>query len=538
VRAEGSGPRGTVARASGRVGTAADTTRVRLDTLTVVTDASRWLLAAPAHLVRTPDELALDSLVLRAGRDTLVRVAGASPREGGRTIRITARGFPLADAAELLQLADSMEGTLDLDAELRGTRDRPELEGQGMLRGALVRGLRLDTLRFTGSSAADQLRVTAQLGAAREPLVTADATLPLRLGGAGTLTEWIPGGPLRGRLRSDSLPFRVFEHFTRGANGNGRRPAPGTLAFDVTLGGTWARPTLDGRLRARDGTLNVPEFGDVRWRNVRADVAFRGDSIVIDSVSASSSEEGRTGRATLTGWLSLRDREDPRLDLRLESRAFHAIARPGVADVDISGTLHLDGSWRDARLRGDLTADRAVIAIPTLTGKDVISLEDPDRFGVVDTLVMLDERRLRVGPPTLVENLTVENVPVRMGREVWLRSSEANVNLGGAVNITRGRVTRGREAGQYQLALDGSLQTVRGTYRLNLGPVQRTFEVQSGGMRFFGDPDLNPTLDITGSTRCGSTTSRWRAPTCACTCTSAAPCSPPRRSSTRRTRCA
>jgi translocation and assembly module TamB len=39
---------------------------------------------------------------------------------------------------------------------------------------------------------------------------------------------------------------------------------------------------------------------------------------------------------------------------------------------------------------------------------------------------------------------------------------------------------------------------VRGTYRLNLVDpfVQPTFDVESGSLRFFGTPDLNPTLDI------------------------------------------
>jgi translocation and assembly module TamB len=46
------------------------------------------------------------------------------------------------------------------------------------------------------------------------------------------------------------------------------------------------------------------------------------------------------------------------------------------------------------------------------------------------------------------------------------------------------------------MALEGPLQTVRGTYRLSLGPVQRTFTVENGDVRFYGDPDLNATLNI------------------------------------------
>jgi translocation and assembly module TamB len=36
----------------------------------------------------------------------------------------------------------------------------------------------------------------------------------------------------------------------------------------------------------------------------------------------------------------------------------------------------------------------------------------------------------------------------------------------------------------------------RGTYQLNLGIARPSFEVERGVVRFFGDPDLEPTLDI------------------------------------------
>ena len=194
--------------------------------------------------------------------------------------------------------------------------------------------------------------------------------------------------------------------------------------------------------------------------------------------------------------MKLGERGDPRFDFRLIGRGFHAYSQPNVADLDLSGDVRLSGSWRAATLRGDLTADRAIISIPELANKDVISLEDPDRFGSMDTTVLLDLRTLPNAPTAFLENLTILKLPVGMGRDVWLRSSEANINLGGQVSITRGRVARGRNAGQLQLALDGPLQTVRGTYRLNLGPVQRTFEVEQGEIRFFGDAELNPTLEI------------------------------------------
>jgi translocation and assembly module TamB len=95
-----------------------------------------------------------------------------------------------------------------------------------------------------------------------------------------------------------------------------------------------------------------------------------------------------------------------------------------------------------------------------------------------------------------VRNLSVQGVAIDMGADTWLRSSEANVNLGGAVSVTTSRNERDED--KVQFALDGALRADRGTYRLNLGVVQRTFSIEGGTLRFYGtDPDLNPALDIT-----------------------------------------
>lgn len=490
LTAGGTGLRGTLASAAARVARDGDTLRVRMDSLRIGTALSQWRLAQPTMLAAGGGGFTLDSLVMLAG-DASVRVGGRAPRAGQLALQARARGVPLADLAEVMQLDGATEGSLDLDATMSGTRAAPVGDLRAELRGGLVRGVRLDTLRFTGRAAADRLALAARLGPAAQPSLVADLTLPLHLGLNGTRTGFVADGPLSGTLRADSLGIGIFEGFTRGTTGY-----RGLLAMNLAVGGTWARPELDGALRVRDAQLALAALGDVRWRGVQADVRFDGDSIAVDSVTATSVDGGRTGRAAVTGWVKLSDRSNPMLDLSWRSRGFHAFSRPGVADVDISGDLRLDGPWRGATLRGALTADRAIISIPELASKDVIALDPSDRFGLPDTLT-IEDRRLPKGPQTLLENLTIANVPITMGRDVWLRSSEANVNLGGFVTITQSRITRGRNAGDLQLALDGPLQTVRGTYRLNLGPVQRSFEVQQGEIRFYGDPDLNPTLDIT-----------------------------------------
>lgn len=485
------GTAGTALQAGGLLELTSDSVRIRVDSLALGTALQRWTLAQRATLSIADRGFAVDTFSLRAGETSQLVLAGRYPATNAIDLRLHARDVPMQDVGELWQLEDTQEGRFDLIGRLRGTRADPLLDATGEWRGGLAAGIRLDTLRAVAAARADALELQLALGARARPAMTATATLPLALGLDGAGPAMRDDGAIRATLRADSVGLGIFESLTRGASGT-----RGTLVAAVDVTGTWASPSLDGTLQVRGGTLAPEALGRVDWQRVEADVRFRGDSIVLERAEARSEGPGGNGRAQLQGWLSLREPSNPRLEMRLTGRGFNAYNVPNVADVDLSGELTLTGSYESAILRGALTADRAIIAIPELASKDVIALEDLDPFARFDTAAAGQTRALSISPPEFIENLTIANVPIRMGRDVWLRSSEANINLGGQVNITRGEVTRGRDAGRLQLALDGPLQTVRGTYRLNLGPVQRTFEVEQGEIRFFGDPDNNPTLAV------------------------------------------
>jgi translocation and assembly module TamB len=500
----GTEPAGISLRAAGQSGTQLafggllslrpDSTALLTDSLTLRTALHAWDLVAPARLSVARGGFRLDSLALAASGGSRLTLAGGLPAEGALDFRLRGRDVPMADVAELLQRPELARGGLDADLRFGGTRAAPTFDADAELRGGLVRGIRLDTLTARVVAQRDRLDLRLALGRRQAPMAVADVTLPvlLDLDGDGLLMR--DDGAVTGRVTADSVDLGLFESLTRGVGG-----ARGSLQLALALGGTWARPTATGDLRVRNGALAPPGLGDVRWRNVEADIGFLGDSIAIRSIAANSPVQGlsRPGRLTLGGWVSLRNREDPRLDVRVTSRAFNVYAKPGTADVDLSGELRLAGSVERATLSGALTADRAIIAIPELAAKDVISLQGPDRFAALDTLVFAENGGAQSALPDFLQNLTVANVPITMGGDVWIRSSEANINLGGQVSVTRGRIARGPDAGQVQLAVTGPLQTVRGTYRLNLGPVQRTFTVEQGEIRFFGDPEFNPSLNVT-----------------------------------------
>jgi translocation and assembly module TamB len=78
-------------------------------------------------------------------------------------------------------------------------------------------------------------------------------------------------------------------------------------------------------------------------------------------------------------------------------------------------------------------------------------------------------------------------VLVTLGNDVRLKSREANVQLSGAVELF----------GPLDFPwVSGSVTAARGTYRVDLGLIKRTFMVDSGSVILEGTPDMPPALDI------------------------------------------
>jgi translocation and assembly module TamB len=265
----------------------------------------------------------------------------------------------------------------------------------------------------------------------------------------------------------------------------------GTMSTEVNIAGTWQRPTLDGAFTVNDGVLGITPLG-VTYRDVTADIGLSRDSIRIKELRAVSGE--RNGTASLTGLIgldseSISDLDGLRFDLRFMARDFQLIRQRRLADLEVSGNLHLTDRSTDARLTGDMTIERGTLYLQDQPTKELVALDDPDFRSVVN-VEELESRgvlRSRTVLDKLVENLHVDNLSIGIGDEVWLRSSAANVKLGGSVDVLR--------TGD-QLALSGSLVANRGEYRLDLGLVQRRFDVTRGNVTFYGEPGINPALDI------------------------------------------
>ena len=472
-----------------------DRTAVDVDTLTVFAGDHSLTLASPARMtLDTAGGVFLDPLMLRDPHHGTIALSASLPATGPIAADVRADSIAIEDLASVLQRPVDARGAASLVGSLRGTRDRPVVQLELQLDEPGWGNARFDSVVAT--AAYDTGLVTGRLDVRRggRQTVAGALELPMMLT-VGTLRT-DKASPIRGWIAVDSTDLTLLEAFPAVAN------TSGILRTRLDLGGTWGDPVVEGYLKVDGGAADVRPLG-IRLRNVTADLALLpgADSLVIRELS------GRSAAGTISagGWLAFTDLRNPRFDLRLDARNFHAIDNRRVAQLDIStggSGLRLYGRTQAATLTGTVSVDRGTIFIPDTRNKAVVELTGADLFALLDTAAVRDRGLVPAAPSRLVENLRLDGVSIQLGDEVWLRSREANVKLGGSLRVTRaaddtrGFATTADESVQYRLALAGALSAERGTYTLDLGLVRREFQVESGSVTFFGTSDLNPALDI------------------------------------------
>ncbi len=495
------GENGALLRAAGDWSSSGDTTAIRLDTLNLTLGTSRWALQRSSLFTRSSAGVALDTLIFADAAGARFTGFMQAPVSAPTRARLTADSVPLGDLGFLGQLPRAIAGRVSLDLNVSGTRELPVLTLAAAARDLAYAGLSTEVVTINAGYDADRLGLEANVLRGGRSILDGTLSYPVALTLFSARTT---GDSVRGRVHADSVDLAIVEALsTRLRNSTGR------LALDLALSGAPDHPHVGGRATVRDGGIEVPDVG-MRLAGITGEISVDAahDSLTVDRLHWTSPASG--GSASLQGSFVFRDLANPRLDLRLNARELRAVDKRGLARLDVSTGptgLTLAGTPHEATLSGAVIVDRGTIFIPELIRKQIVDLTPDDFAQLFDTTDVRNRSIMPQPPSALVEHLQLNGVSVRLGDEVWLRSREANIKLGGSLNLTRARDDRettrstlAREArgdsARYKLALSGALSADRGTYTLDLTAVQREFQVQSGRITFFGTSDFNPEIDV------------------------------------------
>lgn len=440
-----------------------DSLEVRLDSLDARTADARWSLSHPAGLFSGPDRVVIDSLELRSADGARFALNGRIETDGPLAMEAHALRVPLAHARFTGLMPERVNGELTFDARADGTVDSPLLALDVRLDSARVDGRIAPELAVQGTYAERIAALTVGARSMQRDAFTLTAELPVDLAfrGQSLAERWVKE-PLFVRLVADGSPLGGFEALMPGI-----RDLRGGFDADVQVTGYWDALEPRGSLLVRDGAFSVPALG-TSFRQLDMDVGLGPDSIVLYQARLAD-ERSESDTAAVAGTIA-RVAGIWRADIETVARALHIIDDPRVAEADVSWNLRLHGPLDSLSLGGDVTVPTANVFIGQQQRR-VLQLEED---------LTADSASASYAP-------VLEGLRLRLGNEVRLRSPEANVQLTGEVAVVG--------------TLDapdvrGEIFAERGTYRLDLGLLQRTFQVDSGLVRMNGPLSIPPSLDI------------------------------------------
>ncbi len=453
--------------------------RVAVDSLGARLAAHDWRLEAPATVTLSDSAPAVSPFVL-ATEDGSGRIAarGRLPGDTPGALYVDAFGIDLRDVAALLQDSTAVGGQLGVALELGGTAASPVIGGNAFFGDGTIGDFHGPLAQALIDYRDRRLSANVFLWRTGNQVLEVEASLPLDLAFRDVAKRQIDG-PLSIRARADSADLALVEAVLPSV-----RDVEGQVVAEAEIRGTWDAPVVTGFADVSRGAMTIPGIG-VRYAAILGRAEFRGDSLLIPYALVTSGG----GTMQITGGIRLENLATPVLNLELEANRFQALAVRNFLSLTATGDLQLRGPVLNATATGRATVNEGILYFADLIGKNVINLEDPTIRDIVDTTLI---RRANLGARfenRFLDSLRVTNLQLQMGEGVFLRSTEANIQLDGEITVDKVR----RE---YRPV--GTLAALRGEYTLKFPFAgSRKFQVQRGTVTYFGTPDLNAELDIT-----------------------------------------
>ncbi|MEE2847513.1 MAG: translocation/assembly module TamB domain-containing protein [Gemmatimonadota bacterium] len=450
---------------------------VRLEEATATLDSLVYSLAHPSRVSWDQRSVSIEGLEIRRDDHDHMRITadGTLSRSDVSDFDLDIEGLHLERVARVVEFDDvAVSGHLDLTLSVEGPAANPVIEGHFELEDPSLADVLLTRVEGELAYRAKEADASLEAWQGDRQVLSAIGSVPIDLSLAEVQRRQV-ARPMDLRLVADSLDAAVaLAYFGT------LEDVVGTVSGQVRVGGTSESPEPDGIVELSAAGWSIDVLG-VRHEDVEGTVTLKPDRTAELDLSLSA-----TGRAVVTGTVTLDSISDPGLDLQFELDGFQTVQRTDI-ESRVSGALTLTGRYARPFVQGELTVDEAAIFVDEFVrNAGIVDLSNLGLFDA-DTLVFLTQPLVRDLP--FLDYLRAE-VTLAVPRATWLRSSDMDVEIGGELQVRYSRRDR-------DLVMIGELQALRGSYSV----MGRRFQVAGGTVGFSGTPGMNPTLDIQAVSR-------------------------------------
>lgn len=457
-------------------------TTVVLDSLRLSYDSVSWRSEQPIVVATDSAGLVVRPSALRSSVGGVLAVSAEVPSSGPVRGDLRVERFPFGEVSALLAGTKPVAGTISGKASLAGSRSAPLLAWDLVADSVGIDGFRAPQIASTGTYAEQRLVARASLSDTLGGSLRAEGRLPIDLT-IGAVQKRLLSDGVQGEVAADSLRLSALP-----LSINGVSRLQGLLSGRLAIGGTFDRPTAQGTVVLADAGARVEDLG-IEPSEGRVELRADADSLVLQSLRLRSGSASDTLGAT--GVLRFASGETPAsVDLQLTARNFMVSRQRDGTDLDVGGRVRINGPVSRPVVSGTLVVPRANLVVDPLGARTALDLSSSAARALLGADEVPVAESAAQSLSRLGSALSVSNARVELGNDVWVQTPEARVKLAGALSVTMDGDL---------LALDGEILANRGQYRLELGVVNRSFSVDSGRVRFFGNTAIAPTLDISAT---------------------------------------
>jgi len=254
------------------------------------------------------------------------------------------------------------------------------------------------------------------------------------------------------------------------------RSSGGRLGLELTVSGSRAAPRAEGQLAVDGGRLELFAAG-VPYENVRARLVAHDTRVELRELHAEAGE----GSADVTGTATIGLAEPSRLDLAAHLTEFFAVRREAY-EAAVSGDVAVRGALGAPEVTGRLEVVRALVRPAALPASGPTTPRDPTIrvVGLPET-----EASEAAASGFEVARAVAVDVTVDIGRNAWIRRSDANIEISGQLRVTK--------AHEEALRVVGEIRLLRGWFIFQ----SRRFTIDQGAITFTGASPPKPTFDVT-----------------------------------------
>lgn len=407
--------------------------------------AGTWQDVSVAMLLTgggSQDRFSIDELEVNAGDDGSLLLHG-NYRNRQADFSLEARNLPTA----LLRRGDWQppDGVLAANFTLQGSVEQPRADGK----------LVYAPLPPAGDTAATQtgLEADVKLGGNRldTRLTLTGDNVP-----TGTIEVSIPWRRyLKTRTDQPEGPFPLFGSLKAQASleeicmfllDTDIHRCRGALQADLSLGGTYTLPELDGRMTVTDGFYENLQSG-TNLHDLQMDIQAKGRQLQIIKATATDGEQGQLELSGNGQWRNTLQDDD--INLLLKVNNSHVLRRYDMDGI-ANGMLTLTGDHRELFLSGTLMFQPFTLAMQSLLQHEEIP-----------TLNVVDEEQQRRDTASRQKRQMLPvihmNVDLTADQQAFLRGPGLEAELAGKLQIQ----------GTYSDPLfRGHFKTVRGSVRI------------------------------------------------------------------------